>query len=100
MALKIPGYVLKREVGTGGMASVYLAVQKSLDRKVALKVMSAALAADQSFTKRFLREAKTVAALSHPNIVSIYDIGVTPGSQLHYFSMQYLPNGDFAQRIR
>ena len=100
MALKIPGYVLKREVGTGGMASVYLAVQKSLDRRVALKVMSAALAADQSFTKRFLREAKTVAALSHPNIVSIYDIGVTPGSQLHYFSMQYLPNGDFAQRIR
>lgn len=98
--MKIPGYVLKREVGSGGMASVYLAVQKSLDRRVALKVMSAALAADQSFTKRFLREAKTVAALSHPNIVSIYDIGVVSGSQLHYFSMQYLPNGDLSTRIR
>ncbi len=81
------------------MAAVYLSIQQSLDRRVALKVMSPALAADQTFTKRFLREAKTVAALSHPNIVSIYDVGVTD-RHVHYFSMEFLPNGDFADRIR
>ncbi len=96
--LRIPGYIIKRELGTGGMATVYLAVQTSLERQVALKVMAPALAADQQFSKRFLREARTVAGLSHPNIVSIYDVGITK-QHYHYFSMQMLPNGDFADRI-
>ncbi|MEM9303231.1 MAG: SUMF1/EgtB/PvdO family nonheme iron enzyme [Pseudomonadota bacterium] len=99
MTHEIPGYTLKREIGSGGMASVYLAVQESLDRRVALKVMSPALVADRTFTKRFLREAKTVAALNHRNIVSVFDVGVTD-DQLHYFSMEFLPNGDFADRIK
>jgi formylglycine-generating enzyme required for sulfatase activity len=81
------------------MARVYLAVQTSLERRVALKVMAPALAADPSFSKRFLREARTIAALTHPNIVAIYEVGVT-AEQLHYFSMQYLPGGDLAQRMR
>lgn len=96
--IRIPGYIIKREIGSGGMAAVYLAVQTSLERKVALKVMAPALVADQTFSKRFLREARTVAGLSHPNIVAIYDVGITK-NQLHYFSMQHLNHGDLTSRI-
>ena len=98
-AIDIPGYVIRREVGVGGMASVYLALQTSLDREVALKVMAPALAADPTFSKRFLQEARMLASLAHPNIVQVYDVGVTQ-AQLNYFSMQYLSGGDFAQRVR
>ncbi len=98
-AIDIPGYVIRREVGIGGMASVYLALQTSLDREVALKVMAPALAADPTFSKRFLQEARMLASLAHPNIVQVYDVGVTQ-AQLNYFSMQYLSGGDFAQRVR
>jgi len=97
--IDIPGYVIKREIGSGGMASVHLAVQTSLEREVALKVMSPSLASDPTFSKRFLQEARMLASLAHPNIVAVYDVGVTPG-QLHYFSMQYLPGGDFASRVQ
>jgi serine/threonine protein kinase/formylglycine-generating enzyme required for sulfatase activity len=81
------------------MARVYLAIQSSLERRVALKVMAPALAADASFSKRFLREARTIASLTHPHIVAVYEVGVT-NDHLHYFSMQFLPGGDFAQRMR
>lgn len=94
----IPGYSLEREIGAGGMARVYLAIQSSLDRKVALKVMAPALVADPAFSKRFLREARTLAGLTHPNIVAVYDVGATD-TQLHYFAMQHLDNGDLAGRI-
>lgn len=97
--LNVPGYQIQRELGAGGMARVYLAIQTSLDRQVALKVMSPALAADPNFSKRFLREARTIASLSHPNIVAIYEIGTTD-QHLHFFSMQYLPAGDLAARMR
>ncbi|MEP6485311.1 MAG: bifunctional serine/threonine-protein kinase/formylglycine-generating enzyme family protein [Rudaea sp.] len=97
--IDIPGYVIKREIGSGGMASVHLATQTSLEREVALKVMSPALAADPTFSKRFLQEARMLASLAHPNIVAVYDVGVT-AAQLHYFSMQYLPGGDLAARVR
>ncbi|HET9483373.1 MAG TPA: serine/threonine-protein kinase, partial [Xanthomonadales bacterium] len=97
--IQVPGYLIKREIGKGGMATVYLAVQASLDRDVALKVMQPALANDPNFSRRFLQEARTLASLSHPNIVAVYDVGVTE-AQLHYFAMQHLPGGDFAHRIR
>lgn len=97
--IEIPGYQIKREIGQGGMASVHLAVQTSLERQVALKVMSPALAADPTFTRRFLQEARTLASLSHANIVQVFDVGVTP-NQLHYFSMQYLAGGDFVARVQ
>jgi serine/threonine protein kinase len=76
-AIEIPGYLIRREVGSGGMASVYLALQTSLERDVALKVMSPALAADPTFSRRFLQEARMLASLAHPNIVQVYDVGVT-----------------------
>lgn len=97
--IEIPGYQIKREIGQGGMASVHLAVQSSLERQVALKVMSSALATDPTFTRRFLQEARTLASLAHANIVQVFDVGVTP-NQLHYFSMQYLPGGDFVARVQ
>lgn len=97
--LNIPGYVIKEKIGSGGMATVYLAVQSSLERLVGLKVMSPALAADPNFSKRFLREARTIASLSHPHIVPIYEVGVTE-NYLHYFAMQHLPGGDLAARLQ
>jgi serine/threonine-protein kinase PpkA len=96
----IEGYELHREIGAGGMARVYLATQKSLDRKVALKVMAPMLVADPNFSKRFLREARMLANLTNPNIVAVYEVSAGEHNDLHYFAMQHLENGDFAQRIR
>jgi serine/threonine-protein kinase PpkA len=96
--IQVPGYLIKREVGVGGMAMVYLAVQTSLEREVALKVMNPAMVSDPSFSRRFMQEARTLASLAHPNIVAVYDVGITE-EKLHYFSMQHLPNGDFLKRI-
>ena len=95
---EIPGYQLEREIGVGGMARVYLAIHTALDRRVAMKVMAPALVADPAFSKRFLREARTLAGLTHPNIVAVYDVGATD-SLLHYFAMQHLENGDMSARI-
>jgi len=85
---EIPGYQLEREIGVGGMARVYLAIHLALDRRVAMKVMAPALVADPAFSKRFLREARTLAGLTHPNIVAVYDVGATD-ALLHYFAMQH-----------
>ncbi len=97
--IQVPGYLIKREIGAGGMATVYLAVQTSLEREVALKVMNPAMVSDTTFSRRFMQEARTLASLAHPNIVAVYDVGITD-EKLHYFSMQHLPHGDFLQRIR
>ena len=97
MNIVIPGYDIEGEIGVGAMASVYLATQRSLERKVALKIMAAALAADPSFCERFLREGKTLARLSHPHTVTIHDIGNV--GELYYMAMEYLPNGTLKERI-
>jgi serine/threonine-protein kinase len=68
-------YQLLRQVATGGMASVYEAIDTRLDRKVAVKIMHSHLAQDEAFVSRFIREAKAAAALSHPNIVAVQDQG-------------------------
>ncbi|WP_327439122.1 serine/threonine-protein kinase [Pseudomonas donghuensis] len=93
----IPGYDIDGEIGEGAMATVYLATQRSLERKVALKVMAAALAADPTFCERFLREGRTLARLSHPHTVTIHDIGNV--GELYYMAMEYLPNGTLKERI-
>ncbi len=92
----LPGYRLVRQLGQGGMATVYLAVQESVHREVALKVMSPFLASDGSFTERFLREARIAAQLHHPNIVTVHDVGVH--ESWHYIAMQYLPGGKLSDR--
>src|SRR5262245_60204655 len=72
---QIGPYQILAEVGRGGMAVVYKAVQTHLHRNVAVKVLPATLAHDESFRSRFQREAEMVAALQHPNILPIYDFG-------------------------
>ncbi|AMB84262.1 serine/threonine protein kinase [Pseudomonas agarici] len=97
MNILIPGFDIDGQIGEGAMATVYLATQRSLERKVALKVMVAALAADPSFCERFLREGRTLARLSHPHTVTIHDIGNV--DKLYYMAMEYLPNGTLKERI-
>lgn len=99
MDIEIPGYKIKKELGRGGMASVYLAEQESMARDVALKVMLPQLAAsDPTFGDRFLREARIVAQLSHPNIISVFDVGVS--GNYHYFSMECHTGGDLKGKIK
>jgi serine/threonine-protein kinase PpkA len=97
MDILIPGFDMDGEIGEGAMATVYLATQRSLERKVALKIMAATLAADPTFCERFLREGKTLARLSHPHTVTIHDIGNV--GNLYYMAMEYLPNGTLKERI-
>ncbi|MEO8160090.1 MAG: protein kinase, partial [Arenimonas sp.] len=92
--IEIPGYTVIRLLGHGGMATVYLAQQKSLGRDVALKILIPALASDAVATERFLREARVSAKLHHPNIVAIFDVGVHEG--VPYMSIAYEPGGTVA----
>lgn len=71
-------YVIEGEIGRGASATVYRAMDRALDRPVAMKVISSALAADPEFTERFEREARLAARLDHPNIVTVHDVGVLP----------------------
>ncbi|HEX7763723.1 MAG TPA: serine/threonine-protein kinase, partial [Cellvibrio sp.] len=97
MALHIPGYRVVRKINQGGMSTVYLAIQISVGRVVALKVMNPQLTSDPAFSERFQREATIVGQLSHPNIVAIYDIG--RHEDLNYIAMDYLPNGSVHDRM-
>ncbi|MDF3031273.1 MAG: hypothetical protein K0R03_1831 [Moraxellaceae bacterium] len=96
--LEIPGYSVKRTLGKGGMATVYLAEQTKFERDVALKVMAPALSADAGFRERFLREAKIVAKISHPNIVAVYDVNEV--NDVYYIAMEFHPGGDLKARMR
>ena len=97
--IEVPGYTIKSEICAGTNATILLALQTSLEREVALKVVAAHLIDDKAYAERFLQVARALASFSHPNIVSVYDVGVTP-DRLPYFSMQYLPGGDFAARAQ
>jgi serine/threonine-protein kinase len=82
-------YVVRSRIARGGMATVYLAVDQRLDRDVALKVMHADLAQDEEFLRRFVREARSAARLSHPGIVAVYDQGHDNGSW--FLVMEHVP---------
>ena len=82
-------YRVESLIATGGMATVYLGTDTRLDRTVALKVMHAELANDEDFVRRFVGEARSVARLSHPNVVAVYDQGAD-GRTL-YLAMEYVP---------
>jgi eukaryotic-like serine/threonine-protein kinase len=68
-------YRVERELGHGGMASVFLARDRELERDVAIKILAAHLATEPGFYERFVREARMAARLSHPNIVQVFDAG-------------------------
>jgi serine/threonine-protein kinase len=91
-------YDVVRPLGSGGMGEVYLARDRVLGRDVALKVLRKQYAGDDEFAERFKREAMSVASLSHPNIVQVYDRGETEeGSS--YIAMEYVPGGTLKERI-
>jgi serine/threonine-protein kinase len=90
-------YRVLRKIGAGGMADVWLAEDTHLQREVALKVLHTRFAQDREFVERFRREAESAAALSHPNIVSVYDRGDVEGT--YYIAMQYLRGRSLKQLI-
>ncbi len=87
-----------RKIGTGGMASVYLARETALDREVAIKLLPRHLLRDEQFIVRFRREAVLSAMLEHPNIVRIYRVFEEPG--IFFFIMNYIPGGTLSERLK
>lgn len=91
-------YQIRDQLGQGGMATVYLAYQPSIDRTVAIKVMPTYFMHDPSFLQRFEREVKVIARLQHPRIVPVFDYGQVEGRP--YIVMAYMPSGTLADRIK
>ena len=81
-------YEIIRNIGEGGMANVYLAIDTILNRKVAVKILRGDLATDEKFVRKFQREASAASNLDHPNIVGIYDVGEDDGN--YYIVMEYV----------
>ena len=88
-------FVLKKELGKGGMATVYLAHQLSLDRPAALKILHPHFAQDQAFISDFIQEARAAAKLNHPNIVQAYAVGEEEGT--FFFAMEYVEGSTLKQ---
>ncbi len=92
----VSGYRILGTLGMGGMSTVYRAVQLSMEREVALKVLDQQGPPDPSYTERFLREARSVGRISHPNVVTCYDVGVHHGTRL-YMALELVTGGDSTQ---
>ncbi|HEX6509395.1 MAG TPA: protein kinase [Chloroflexota bacterium] len=98
-------YELRRRIGVGGMAVVYLAHDLRLDRDVAIKVLDVATTADPTFVERFRREARAAAAINHPNVIAVYDWGEAGSdapatAHLYYLVMEYIPGPNLKEVIR
>jgi eukaryotic-like serine/threonine-protein kinase len=91
-------YAIEERVATGGMGTVFVAVDERLGRRVAIKVLKEELADDPRFVERFRREARAAGALSHPNIAGVYDFG--EDSERHFMVMEMAPGRDLAQVLR
>ncbi len=88
LAPKFPQLDIVSRIGRGGMGTVYKARQRDLDRTVALKILSDEASSDPAFAERFLREARALASLTHPNITTVYDFGQVDGT--YYLLMEYV----------
>ena len=93
----IPGYEIRGRLGSGGMGTVYDAVQIALNRPVALKVLDCRGVKDPTWRERFLREARLAASVDHPNLVPVYDAG--QAGPFVYIAMRRVPGGDLARRL-
>ena len=91
-------YEIHKRVGRGGMADVFLARDRLLDRQVAIKVLFPEFAVDPNFVERFRREAQSAASLSHPNIVSVYDWGKYEGT--YFIAMEYVQGRTLAEILK
>src|SRR5438105_6495534 len=93
-----PGrYEIRSQLGAGGMGEVYLAQDTKLDRKVALKILPGDVASQRDRMERFIREAKSAAALNHPNIAHVYEIGEHDGT--HFIAMEYIDGETLREKI-
>src|SRR5215467_3111476 len=90
-------YEIRSKTGEGGMGEVYVAQDTKLDREVALKILPADLASHRDRMDRFVREAKSAAALSHPNIAQIFEIGEDGGT--HFIAMEFVDGQTLRQLI-
>src|ERR687897_231803 len=91
-------YAVGELLGRGGMAEVYLATDRVLDRPVAVKVLGSWLADDGTFVERFRREALAAARISHPNLVAVFDAGTEDA--VHYIVMELVAGGTLADLLR
>jgi serine/threonine-protein kinase len=94
----VGSYRILKRLGSGGMSSVFCAAHVQTGHLVALKVLTRALARNSTLLQRFLREARSVETLEHPNIVTIYDRGMDRGR--HYLVLEYAPGGDLHEYVR
>ena len=94
----IAGYRLEEQIGAGGMAVVFRACDERLQRLVALKVLSPALAADEAFRQRFIRESRAAAAVDDPHIIPVHEAGEANG--MLFIAMRYVRGGDVRTVIR
>jgi serine/threonine protein kinase len=94
---RLAGYVLEGLVGAGGMAAVYSARDERLGRVVALKLLAAELTQDEGFRRRFLREARAVAAVDHPHIIPVYQAGEADG--VLFIAMRFVAAGDLREVV-
>src|SRR5438876_6573131 len=94
---KLGRYEIRSKIGAGGMGEVYLAQDIKLDRKVALKILPAELASNQDRMRRFTQEAKAAAALNHPNIAHIYEIGEHDG--VNFIAMEFIDGQTLREMI-
>jgi len=95
---RIAGYRLEEEIGAGGMAVVFRALDERLDRPVALKILAPALAANEEFRRRFLSESRAAAAVDDPHIIPVYEAGEAVG--VLFISMRYVSGGDVRTLLR
>ncbi|MFN2511839.1 MAG: protein kinase [Pyrinomonadaceae bacterium] len=108
---KLGRYEIRSKIGEGGMGEVYRAHDTQLDRNVALKILSPELSVNQERMRRFVQEAKAAAALNHPNIAHIYEIGRSPtvrkgsnatsgtGDEIHFIAMEYIEGHTLREKI-
>ncbi len=95
--MEISGYTIKQCIAEGGMAAAYLAEQTSLGRMVVLKILDTSINDSRVALRRFMNEGQLLAALRHPNVITIYDIG--KANNFVYISMEYVRGGDLKQRL-
>src|SRR5450755_76768 len=95
---QVAGYLLREQIGWGGMAAVYRAYEVRLSRWVALKILAPEIASDASFRRRFISESRAAAAVDHPHIIPVFEAGEAGG--VLFIAMRYVGGGDVRMLIR
>src|ERR1022692_2243863 len=94
---QVAGYLLEEQIGRGGMAVVFRALDERLGRRVALKILAPALGADEGFRQRFIGESRAAAAVDNPHIIPVFEAGDAGG--VLYIAMRYVRGGDVGSLV-